>query len=765
VSRPRSNSRTLATLLLAAALHAAPLAAAAAESRTVESLLAQLRAQGVDIIYSSELVPADLTAPPPAPGRTPLQQVTDALAANGLALRQLAPDKYVVVRAPQAVVREPAVVGPMEEISVYASRYSMEGRALAEPRELRASDIEQVPGSHDDALHALHSLPGLATNASGRPYIRGSLANDILFRYDGITLLDPFHLKNFQSLISAIDPAAVDRLEVFSGGFPVRYGTRSGGVIDIAAPGRASGYENRVGLSLISGGVSSMGTSRKWPLEWLFAVRHSTLDLLDPVEDEIGKPEFSDSIGRLRYSTDHGAWTLGWLLLDDQLQLGTPDDDETSDARYRDEYFWVARDHEFSPQLRTRFTAVATRSERARLSRLAEPGVAMGTLDDESEFGRVELGNSWTWEPRPDVTWTFGAEASMADADFEYTRVAAYDPVVAAAFGRSPQNDLQFAAEPRVFTYALHAAGRRQWRSFEAELGLRLDGQHYSLGGDHTQISPRLNLRYDLNDRLRLYTSIGRFTQAQQAEEWRVEEAQPSADPAQVSIHTIFGITFDPSATTHWGLELYNKRWTTAAPYYDNLLDPLALSPDLAPDRVRIDPKASEAAGFEVNLRHEISERLSASGTLSWARVADDMGEGDILRSWDQPLALNLGLAWQGSRFSVSALAGWHRGWPNNPLQLMEPVDGNPGEILLAPRNSDRWADFYSLDLRGSYTWTLSRGDLVLTLEATNVTDRANDCCLKLRADESGDFFATETDHWLPAVVNLGVNWRWRGPD
>ena len=49
-------------------------------------------------------------------------------------------------------------------------------------------------------------------------------------------LLDPFHLKNFQSLISAIDPAAIESIEVFSGGFPVQYGQRSGGVIDITAP-------------------------------------------------------------------------------------------------------------------------------------------------------------------------------------------------------------------------------------------------------------------------------------------------------------------------------------------------------------------------------------------------------------------------------------------------------------------------------------------------------------------------------------------------
>ena len=62
-----------------------------------------------------------------------------------------------------------------------------------------------------------------------------NLEDDVLVRYDGITLLDPFHLKNYQSLISAIDPAGVERIEVFSGGFPVRYGTRSGGDTIMAA--------------------------------------------------------------------------------------------------------------------------------------------------------------------------------------------------------------------------------------------------------------------------------------------------------------------------------------------------------------------------------------------------------------------------------------------------------------------------------------------------------------------------------------------------
>jgi len=36
------------------------------------------------------------------------------------------------------------------------------------------------------------------------------------------------------------------------------------------------------------------------------------------------------------------------------------------------------------------------------------------------------------------------------------------------------------------------------------ELGLRVDAQNYERDSDHTQISPRVNFRYDLQDDLRL---------------------------------------------------------------------------------------------------------------------------------------------------------------------------------------------------------------------------------------------------------------------
>ena len=716
-------------------------------------MLQALKQSGVDVIYSSELVQPSMKAPRARAGDTPLDRAREALAANGLTLRAMGPNTYVVTRAAPPAAADPEE--PMDEVSVYASRYAIDG-GLAEPRELSPTDIERVPGSHDDALQALHSLPGIASNASARPYIRGSLSEDVLIRYDGIPLLDPFHLKNFQSLISAIDPAGIEHIEVFSGGFPVEYGTRAGGVIDITAPSYAEGHEYRASASLISAGVSSIGKAEHWPVEWLGAIRHSVLEFIEPVEDGFGKPEFSDTLGRLRWVTEQGSWTVGWLLLDDRLELGTADDEEQATARYRDEYVWLARDHKFNDLLRTRASLVITSAERGREGTMSNPGVAMGSLDETRSFNGFDFSNDWTYKRSGTSSYTFGVALGATRADYRYTRHSEFSPEVAAAFSRGLVEDLAYAARPEIVTYALYAANRRKWKNFEAELGIRFDAQHYEGGYDsnHTQVSPRLNLRYDFTDQLRLYSSVGRFTQAQHVEEWRVEEAQQTPDSAQVSIHSIIGLEYDTADGLRLGIEAYSKRWTTVVPYFDNQLDPFALLPDLGPDRIRLDPHGSEASGLELSVRKPFTDSLTGWGTLAWARVADDFPPRDVLRSWDQPLSVNAGLAWKGSSASISALAGWHAGWPRTPLEL--------SPLQLQERNSRRWNDYFTLDLRGSWTWIFDSGDLSAVVDLTNATNRRNECCLIFEMDDDSPQLASEIDHWLPTIINIGFTYRWR---
>ncbi len=62
------------------------------------------------------------------------------------------------------------------------------------------------------------------------------------------------------------------------------------------------------------------------------------------------------------------------------------------------------------------------------------------------------------------------------------------------------------------------------------------------------------------------------------------------------------------------------------------------------------------------------------------------------------------------------------------------PLTTEPLQVGL--RNSERWGDFYTLDLRGSWSWQLANGDFSVVLDVTNATNRGNECCAVLETSE-----------------------------
>lgn len=740
----------------------------AAKPFTIVELIESLRRGGFEIAYSSDLVPPSLQLPS---GDRPddLARLQSALAAQGLDLEAVGPRSFIVTKSKPRVAEPVAAPGvrtdervePVQEVSVFASRYSLQGRALVETRSMAASDIQQVPGSHDDAIRALRALPGVATNASGRPYVRGSLSSDVLFRFDGIPVLDPFHLKNFQSLISAVDPAAIERIDVYSGGFPVRYGTRSGGVVDIVAPNKTEGANHAVSASLFAAGVASSGRAERWPVEWLVTARRSTLDLLEPVEEGFGEPEFQDSLARWRWhSPALGTWTLGWLVLNDRVRLGSTDDEEVAEARYRDGYLWLAWDRGYGDRWASRTALVRTDARRSRAGQLNRPGIASAQLQEAQRLDSTELISDWTYEFSSRDRLNLGFSLSNARAHYDYDRQARFSPVLAAEFSRAAVDDLTLNIGPRSRTAALYAAHRWQRQRWETELGLRWDYQQFSPGASHHQLSPRANIRFDVDERWRVHASAGRFTQAQRVEEWRVEAGQTQPDPTIHSWHAVLGVDFQPNPANKWSLEVYSKQWSSIAPYLDNRLDPLSLLPDLALDRVLLQPNSSEALGLELIWRSKLNDHLTAHGNLTFSRVADDFNGLDVRRSWDQPLALTAGLNWSRSRGEISALASWHRGWPRTRLQLPAANLNAVAPFVLGGRNQERWRDYLTLDLRATRHWSLGGGDLTAHLEVTNAGNRENPCCTVLEGNPSG-VMSADINHWLPLVANIGLTYRW----
>src|SRR6185436_19960949 len=104
---------------------------------------------------------------------------------------------------------------------------------------------------------------------------------DLLVRIDGLELIEPFHLKDFDGSLSLIDADAISMLTLSKGGFSVDQGNRLAGVLDMRTRSGAGERDpSSVTLSLSGIRGSSGGSFASDRGAWRISVRRGYLDIL-----------------------------------------------------------------------------------------------------------------------------------------------------------------------------------------------------------------------------------------------------------------------------------------------------------------------------------------------------------------------------------------------------------------------------------------------------------------------------------------------------
>jgi len=234
----------------------------------------------------------------------------------------------------------------LEEVVVVSSRYALQRRRGESVHTLDAHDIETIPEFGDDALRAANHLPGTASiGLSARPYIRGGLQDETLVLFNDVELLEPFHLKDFQSVFSGFNPSLVKSVDVYTGGFPARYGDRMSGVMDIEPADDIDGLGADLMLSFLTASAALVGTTADGRGSWALSARRGNLDLLlDVLYPSAGQPNYSDYFGSFSYALN-GTTEIetGFIFYDDDIELKDLDDGDGELARsiYQNGYGWL----------------------------------------------------------------------------------------------------------------------------------------------------------------------------------------------------------------------------------------------------------------------------------------------------------------------------------------------------------------------------------------------------------------------------------------
>lgn len=657
----------------------------------------------------------------------------------------------------------------IEEVVVISSRYALKKSTGLSLYGLDSTDFDSLPELGDDALRAAVHLPGTATiGLSAKPYIRGGLQDETLVLFNNVELLEPFHLKDFQSVFSSFNPALIKTIDVYTGGFPARYGDRMSGVMDIDPTDEYSGLGAELGLSFLTSSAAAYGTTHEGRGEWAFSGRRGNLDIVtDAVNSSVGDPSYSDWFGSYSWAlTPSTELEFGTIVYDDDIQFKDLDDDdvtgELANSRYRNAYGWVQLHNDWTPHRSssTLLSFGSIRHDRDGFISDPDPDEGSSTLDDERDFKVWSLAHQHYYEHSDRLNFEFGGRLNYQKGRYD-THAVIERGELAEFIGIQTSELRDIQVRPEGAGGGVYASTRvRPSAWMTLEVGLRWDFQDYGEKSEH-QLSPRISSRFDVGKNTQIRVSAGRFYQPEAIHELQAADGVSRFQKPQYADHFIAGINheFGDSGFSS-RIETFYKRFRDPKRRFENVFNSLVLIPELMSDRVEVAPEKARARGIEATLRYNPGDELNL--WLSYTRAsADDRIDGDWRpRSWDQQHSISSGVIWHRGPWSVSGTVLWHSGWQTTLLPATIVEDEQPD----LRRNDDQLPEFISVDFRVSHMWEWSQQSLTLFLEVTNALNRDNVGAYEYELeedDENGGFTViAEEETLLPLVPSLGLLWR-----
>jgi len=737
--------------------------------------------QGLDVIYSNDLVRSDFIVTVEPTNSKPIDSLGEALKPYGLTISAGPAESWLIIRDPAALTITPAARGAedtetsqqtLPNIVVSSSVYSIRYQKAGSHAFIDRNFMTALPDIGEETLRSLDRLPGVASGGiSTRSHVRGGASNEQLLVFDGVRLYEPYHLKDFHTIATTIDQSAVDGVDFYTAGYPARYGDRMSGVVEMGIREPANDMETELGFSFLNTWALSTGrfaTAGKG--DWLVTARRSNLDLITRAfRPEYGEPSFFDVLSHVGWQlTDRTYVTANYLYSYDHVEIAQEDGSEQATARYRNRVGWAKAETDWSSSTSSSTIFSISDIANTRNGQSNLPEVIAGVVDDSRKFRVYALTQDWRVDVNEAWSLRAGFDIKDLDAHYEYESTLAIFPPFDQLFDNTPLQQRSIALAPSGEQYATYLEARWQATSnLILDMGLRWDRQSYSSSDNNEQRSPRLNALYKLGDDTEFRVGAGRFYQAQEINELQVNDGLSDFFPPQYSDHFVASFVHRFGSGLNLRAEYYQKDYESPMPRFENVFDSLVLIPELQIDRVQVVAEKAFVKGAEITL----SGGSSANGLLWWAgyvwsSTEDKVAETDVRRSWDQKHSIKAGINTKWGAWDVSAAGTWHSGWPETQ-RVVETVLAPDGSSELVatttPRNSLNYAAFHTLDARASRTFQLSKSELTTFIEVSNLYNRRNQCCTQYTVevgDDGSRSVKANRSNWLPIVPSVGVVWR-----
>ena len=749
------------------------------DSMTLVEAIAAVRAEGIEVSYSSRLVDTDMRVLATPQSSEPLAALGEALAPFGLELSAGLKGRYLVVRSPVAGpasdIGDPGLRQPVppaiDEVTVIASQHRLFDRNGVSGQFLSGEEIELMPHLADDAFRALHKLPGVASNDFQAPFnLRGGYISETGVRVNGMEIIDPYHMRTLYRPLSIIDPGIIGEAQLVSGGMTAETGSYLSGMVNIETDRLDSHPQHEIGVSFLTAVARSKGWFADGRGDYLVSLRRGWLDLIaSEVADDSGElsPSYFDAFLQASYDlAAHTAVQAHLLYASDEVRFVDTGDGEDIAEDSSSLYTWVTLDTEPNDRLRLRGSLFHGATDGLDDGRQVNP-------PDELIFRRFATDNTYTgidsqleYRIGSKQLLKFGGRYREFTSDYDYDLDATRQTsLYNNGLPFSVVRDVEVGVKGKdAGVYGAYRVGLGD--ALVLETGLRWD--RYTRKGDrsYSRVSPRLNAKWSLGERTDLRLAWGEHHQPHFFNELDAIDGVTEWYEPEEAAHRVAGLSHAFLSGLELRLEAYDKRYRSLRPRFDTVLDFYEFARESNFDRVLVRPVSAHAYGAEITLQHRSYQTVDWWFSYTWARVHDVVDGIDVPRDWDQRHAATGGITWRGERWRATVIGRYRSGWPRTPLVPVPNYDGNGNLIGLEPdlsgRNSARFDDYSRVDARIARDFDVARGALTVYLEIFNILDSSNPCCTSnyILELDGGVSVSPVVDDYLPRLPSFGFLWR-----
>ncbi|MBW2529105.1 MAG: TonB-dependent receptor plug domain-containing protein [Deltaproteobacteria bacterium] len=605
-----------------------------------------------------------------------------------------APTMAAPAEAAAAEPYEPPEPPPPQTIDVF-----VEGKRFPPSvTSMRRAEVRQLPGAFGDPFRAIEIMPGVTPIVSGLPffYVRGAPPGNVGYFLDGVRVPYLFHAAAGPSVVH---PGIVERVDLYSGGYPARHGRYAGAIVSAETTEPRPDWHGEGVIRLVDAGALVEGGFAGGRGTALLAGRYSyTAALFSLISPEVTL-DYRDYQARISYDvTDRDRLSVFAFGAYDYLSQTTNDIETVLfgsefyrvDGRYdvrlvgggrlRTAVTWGFDQTKVADGRNTRDMLGGTRIELDRP--LSDTLTLRGGMD-------LQL-DDYSADPRP-----------YADPDDPDTQAfnALFPPRSDVATGA--WMDVVWQLDPRL----------------ELTPGVRFD-MFYSNGEKAVSADPRLALTVKVTDEVRLLHALG-------------VAHQPPAFIVPVPGLAVASLSggLQRSLQASSGIEV-DLPWdmTASATVFDgvylNMSDSIGVRPP-GDDTTQLPRSLGSAKGLELYLRRSLTKRLGGFISYTLSRTTRSIDGYKFPAAFDRSHVLHsavgydFGRGWQaGTRFSL------YTGAP-----VLRPPSGAPE--LYRPSSPPRDPPFYRLDFRLEKKWRIADTGwisfVVEMLNATLNTETVND--------------------------------------